>query len=166
MAETSYIAVLHGVNLNMLGRRDPAHYGTLTLVELEAQISAWATELGLEVGFMQTNAEAQYVEHLQGARDVYDGLILNPGAWTHYSWAIRDALEIAALPAVEVHLSDVKAREPWRAVSVIEELCVQSVSGKGPEGYRLALERLRSELQRPGSKPQPPDSDPEAGATR
>jgi 3-dehydroquinate dehydratase-2 len=146
MAETPYIAVLHGVNLNTLGRRDPAHYGTMTLGELEQQISAWAAELGLEVGFMQTNAESQYVEHLQGAGDVYDGLILNPGAWTHYSWAIRDALEIAALPAVEVHLSDVKAREPWRAVSVIEELCVQSVSGRGPEGYRLALERLREEL--------------------
>lgn len=146
MADNPYIAVLHGVNVNMLGKRDPAHYGTLTLMELEEQIAGWAAELGMEVGFMQTNAESQFVEHLHGARDVYDGLILNPGAWTHYAWAIHDALEIAALPTVEVHLSNVKAREPWRAVSVIEDLCVLSVSGKGPEGYRLALERLREEL--------------------
>jgi len=146
MADSPYIAVLHGVNVNMLGRRDPKHYGTLTLMELEEQIAEWAAELNLEVGFMQTNAEARFVEHLHGASDVYDGLILNPGAWTHYAWAIHDALEIAALPAVEVHLSDVRAREPWRAVSVIEDLCLLSVSGKGAEGYRLALERLREEL--------------------
>ncbi len=145
-ADAPYIAVLHGVNVNMLGKRDPAHYGTLTLMELEEQIAEWAAELNLEVGFMQTNAESRFVEHLHGAKDVYDGLILNPGAWTHYAWAIHDALEIAALPTVEVHLSDVKAREPWRTVSVIEDLCVLSVSGKGPEGYRLALERLRKEL--------------------
>jgi 3-dehydroquinate dehydratase-2 len=144
---SAYISVMHGVNLNMLGSRDPAHYGTLTLAELEQRVSEWAAELGMEVGFMQTNSESEFVEHLHGASDVYDGLILNPGAWTHYSWAIRDALEIAALPAVEVHLSDVKAREPWRRVSVIEDLCVQSVAGRGPEGYRLALQRLRSELE-------------------
>jgi 3-dehydroquinate dehydratase II len=146
MAGTHRIEVLHGANLNMLGRRDPEHYGTLTLAQLQQQISQYAAELGLTVGFFQTNAESQFVEHLHAQRDLANGLILNPGAWTHYSWAIRDALEIAALPTVEVHLSDVKAREPWRAVSVIEELCVQSVSGKGPEGYRLALERLREEL--------------------
>jgi 3-dehydroquinate dehydratase II len=146
MAGTHRIEVLHGVNLNMLGSRDPAQYGTLTLLELEQQISEWAAALDIEVSFMQTNAESEFVERLHGARDLYDGLILNPGAWTHYSWAIRDALEIAALPAIEVHLSDVKAREPWRAVSVIEELCLASIAGRGPEGYRLALERLREKL--------------------
>jgi 3-dehydroquinate dehydratase-2 len=146
MAGIHRIEVLHGVNLNMLGSRDPAQYGTLTLLELEQQISEWASAREIEVSFMQTNAESEFVERLHGARDLYDGLILNPGAWTHYSWAIRDALEIAALPAVEVHLSDVKAREPWRAVSVIEELCLASIVGRGAEGYRLALERLREEL--------------------
>ncbi|MFI5009951.1 MAG: type II 3-dehydroquinate dehydratase [Solirubrobacterales bacterium] len=146
MAGTHRIEVLHGVNLNMLGSRDPAQYGTLTLLELEQQISEWAAALDIEVSFMQTNAESEFVERLHGARDLYDGLILNPGAWTHYSWAIRDALEITALPAIEVHLSDVKAREPWRAVSVIEELCLASIAGHGPEGYRLALERLREKL--------------------
>jgi 3-dehydroquinate dehydratase-2 len=140
------IEVMHGVNLNMLGSRDPELYGTLTLDQLEQQISAYASELHLEVRFMQSNAESEFVEHLHGLRGMADGVVLNPGAWTHYAWAIRDALEIAALPAIEVHLSDVKAREPWRRVSVIEELCLTSVSGRGVEGYRQALTRLRAEL--------------------
>jgi len=148
MAGTYRIEVMHGVNLNMLGRRDPEHYGTLTLMQLEQRISEFARELDLEVRFLQTNAESEFVEHLHGLPDLADGLILNPGAWTHYSWAIRDALEIAALPAVEVHLSDVKAREQWRRVSVIEELCVASVCGKGPDGYREALGMLRAELEK------------------
>jgi 3-dehydroquinate dehydratase-2 len=140
------IEVMHGVNLNMLGRRDPAQYGTLTLMQLEQHISGYASALDLEVRFLQTNAESEFVEHLQGLADLADGIVLNPGAWTHYSWAIRDALEIAALPAVEVHLSNVKAREEWRRVSVVEELCVASVCGKGAEGYREALEVLRKVL--------------------
>jgi 3-dehydroquinate dehydratase II len=148
MAGTYRIEVMHGVNLNMLGRRDPEHYGTLTLMQLEQRISEFARELDLEVRFLQTNAESEFVEHLHGLPDLADGLILNPGAWTHYSWAIRDALEIAALPAVEVHLSDVKARERWRRVSVIEELCVASITGKGPDGYKEALGVLRAELEK------------------
>jgi 3-dehydroquinate dehydratase-2 len=147
MAGTYRIEVLHGVNLNMLGRRDPEHYGTLTLLALEQHISEYADALDLEVRFAQTNAEGEFVEHLQGLRELADGIVLNPGAWTHYSWAIRDALEIAALPAVEVHLSDVKAREPWRRVSVIEELCVASVAGQGVEGYREALQKLRAAIE-------------------
>ncbi len=145
MGGTSYrIVVMHGVNLDMLGRRDPAHYGTLTLAELEAQVEQFAAELGLGVSFFQTNAEAELVERLHGVRGEADGIVLNAGAWSHYAWAIHDALEIAALPAVEVHLSDVKAREPWRRVSVIEDLCVASICGRGVEGYRLALQRLRA----------------------
>jgi|SRR5580700_7300125 3-dehydroquinate dehydratase-2 len=147
MAGTYRIEVMHGVNLNMLGRRDPEHYGTLTLLQLEQQISAYAAALDLEVRFLQTNAEGEFVEHLHGLPDLADGLVLNPGAWTHYSWAIHDALETAALPAVEVHLSDIKAREPWRRVSVVEDLCLASVSGKGVEGYREALEKLRAALE-------------------
>ena len=111
--------MLHGVNLDMLGKRDPAHYGTLTLIELEVRIRHWARNLGLETSFFQTNSEAEYVERLHQAPELADALILNPGAWTHYSYAIRDALEIAGLPAVEVHLSDVDAREEWRRHSVI-----------------------------------------------
>jgi 3-dehydroquinate dehydratase II len=147
MAGTYRIEVLHGVNLNMLGRRDPEHYGTLTLPQLEQRISAYADALDLEVRFAQTNAEGEFAELLHGLRDRADGIVLNPGAWTHYSWAIRDALEIAALPAVEVHLSDVKAREPWRRLSVIEELCVASVAGRGVEGYREALQKLRAAIE-------------------
>jgi 3-dehydroquinate dehydratase II len=147
MVDASYrIEVMHGVNLSMLGQRDPALYGTLTLSELEQQIDAFAAELGLRARFFQTNSESELIERLHLLRDDADGIVINPGAWTHYAWAIRDALEIAALPAVEVHLSDVKAREPWRRVSVIEDLCVASISGQGPDGYRVALQRLRAAL--------------------
>ena len=140
------ISVLNGVNLNILGRRDPKLYGGLTIAELESRIYEWARALELTVQCRQTNDEGEYVKWCHDAYDTFDAVVVNPGAWTHYAWAIHDALEIAALPAVEVHLSDVKAREAWRAVSVIEDLCLLSVSGKGPEGYRLALERLREEL--------------------
>jgi 3-dehydroquinate dehydratase II len=151
MVDASHrIVVMHGVNLDTLGRRDPAHYGTLTLAELELRIEQFAAELGLRARFFQTNAEVEFIERLHLVREEADGIILNPGAWTHYSWAIHDALEVAALPAVEVHISDVKAREPWRRVSVIEDLCLASISGQGVDGYRLALERLRSQLDGAG----------------
>jgi 3-dehydroquinate dehydratase II len=147
MGDASYrIEVMHGVNLDMLGKRDPALYGTLTLDEVEQRIDGYAAELHLRPRFFQTNSECELVEHLHLAREEADGIVLNPGAWTHYAWAIHDALEIAALPAVEVHLSNVKAREPWRRVSVIEDLCVASVCGQGVEGYRLALAHLREAL--------------------
>jgi 3-dehydroquinate dehydratase-2 len=140
------IQVMHGVNLNMLERRDPAHYGTLTLRELELRVTEYADELGLKTRFFQSNAESEFIERLHGLEDIADGIILNPGAWTHYSWAIREALEIAALPAVEVHLSDVSKREQWRRVSVIGDLCLATVSGRGVEGYRDALAILRDAL--------------------
>lgn len=140
------VEVMHGVNLDQLGSRDPAHYGSLTLAELEAGISAAAGELGLQASFFQTNHEGEFVEHLHGLRERADGIVLNPGAWTHYSYAIRDALELTGLPAVEVHLSDVDAREPFRRESVIRDLCVGRVAGRGSDGYRQALERLREAL--------------------
>lgn len=149
MLARNRIEVLHGVNLDQLGRRDAAHYGELTLDRLEQQITAWARELGLEVRFFQSNFEGEFVEELHKASQISDGVILNPGAWTHYAWAIRDALEIAALPAVEVHLSDVQSREDFRRHSVISELCGATFSGRGEEGYRLALEWLRGELEHP-----------------
>jgi 3-dehydroquinate dehydratase II len=142
------VAVMHGVNLDQLGRRPAAYYSGLTLRQLERQVEGFADELGLAVQFFQTNHEGEFVEELHRLEDTVDGLLLNPGAWTHYSWAIRDALEIAALPAVEVHLSDVGTREEWRRVSVIGELCVATVAGKGPSGYHAALDRLRAELGR------------------
>ena len=140
------VEVMHGVNLDQLGRRDPEHYGSLTLEALELQIRRAAGELELEVRFFHTNHEGEFVEHLHRLAGRADGVVLNPGAWTHYSYAIRDALELTRLPAVEVHLSDVDAREEWRRRSVITDLCLARVSGKGPDGYRDALERLRAEL--------------------
>jgi 3-dehydroquinate dehydratase-2 len=150
-AERYRVEVMHGVNLDQLGRRDPLLYGTLTLAELERKIEADAAELGLATRFFHTNHEGAFVEHLHRLEDRADALLLNPGAWTHYSWAIRDALEIAALPALEIHLSDVESREPWRRISVIRELCFQTISGRGPDGYRDALAMLRAELDRDGS---------------
>lgn len=140
------IEVMHGVNLDQLGRRDPAIYGTLTLAELELRIAEDARALGLTTSFFHTNHEGEFVERLHSLPTSADAIVLNPGAWTHYAWSIRDALEIAGLPAVEVHLSDVKQREPWRQVSVIAELCCATISGHGPDGYNEALVRLRDEL--------------------
>ena len=145
------IEVMHGVNLDQLGRRDPLLYGELTLSELERRVRAWGDELDLGTRFFHTNYEGAFVEHLHELRDGADAILVNPGAWTHYAWAIRDALEIASLPALEVHLSDVEGREPWRRVSVIRELCFATVSGRGPEGYRDALVLLREELERAGA---------------
>lgn len=140
------VAVMHGVNLDMLGKRDPGHYGTLTLSELENQVRQWAKDLSLEPITYQTNSEAEFVEFLHRLPDTADAVLLNPGAWTHYSWAIRDAVEIAGIPAAEVHLSDVDQREDWRRITVLEGLTVARVAGRGPEGYREALQVLRSEL--------------------
>jgi 3-dehydroquinate dehydratase-2 len=140
------VEVLHGVNLDALGRRDPEHYGTLTLSELEFKIKRFGQDLDLEVAFFQTNNEGEFVERLHRLPEVADAALLNPGAWTHYSWAIREALEIAGLPAVEVHLSDVSAREEWRRHSVLDGLVLGCVAGKGPDGYREALELLTREL--------------------
>jgi 3-dehydroquinate dehydratase II len=145
------IAVMHGVNLDQLGRRDPVLYGTLTLAELERRIATQADELGLQTSFFQSNYEGAFVERLHELREQADAILLNPGAWTHYAWAIRDALEIAALPAVEIHLSDVHNREAWRQTSVISDLCFATISGRGPDGYGDALKLLREELDRDGS---------------
>ena len=141
------VDVLHGVNFDVLGRRDKAHYGGLTLPELEVRIQDHARELGLEPSFYQSNHEGEYCEFLHRAGERADGLILNPGAWTHYSWAIHDALELSGLPAVEVHLSAVDEREEWRRVSVIRDLCVGAVQGQGVDGYRAALEMLKEAMQ-------------------
>lgn len=141
------VEVMHGVNLDQLGRRDPEHYGGLDFAELQRRIAGWAAELGVVARFFQSNHEGAFVEHLHGLAGEADGIILNPGAWTHYSWAIHDALELTALPAVEVHISDVETREEWRRVSVVSDLCVGRVSGQGPDGYRQALRLLAGKLK-------------------
>jgi 3-dehydroquinate dehydratase II len=140
------IEVMHGVNFDVLGARRPEHYGGITLTELEVKIKQVARGLEMEPSFSQTNHEGEFVESLHRATGSTDALLLNPGAWTHYSWAIHDALEVAALPAVEVHLSAVDEREEWRRVSVIRHLCIGCVQGRGVDGYREALELLRERV--------------------
>ena len=134
------VVVLNGVNLDVLGRRDPELYGGISLGDLETRIYEWASQLGCHVRCRQTNNEGEYVEWCHDALDWADGVVANPGAWTHYSYAIRDALELLTVPLVEVHLSDVDKREEWRRKSVIADLAAKRVVGKGPDGYREALE--------------------------
>ena len=141
------VAVLHGVNFNVLERRDPEIYGGLSLSELEMRIQTAARELGLEAIFFQTNSEGEFAEYLHRAPELADAIVVNAGAWTHYSRAIADALELTGLPAVEVHLSDVESREDWRRVSVFDGLVLAKVSGKGPDGYRDALQAIAAELE-------------------
>lgn len=140
------IAVFNGVNLDQLGHRDPALYGALTLSELESRVYAWASERSLTARCFQTNHEGVLIDHIHESRGWANGLIINPGAWTHYSYALRDALEIVAAPKVEVHLSDIDAREEFRRHSVIADVVDHRISGHGPDGYREAIEWLQGAI--------------------
>ncbi|HEY0391890.1 MAG TPA: type II 3-dehydroquinate dehydratase [Solirubrobacterales bacterium] len=140
------VAVLHGVNFDILDRRDPEVYGGLSLRDLETKIERWGRQKGLETIFFQTNSEGEFVEYLHRIPELADSAIVNAGAWSHYSRAIADALDVAALPAVEVHLSDVESREDWRKLSVFDGLVLAKICGKGPDGYREALELLAARL--------------------
>ena len=133
------VVVLNGVNLDVLARRDAALYGGMSLSELETRIYDWASVLGCYVRCRQTNHEGEFVDWCHDALDWADGVVVNPGAWTHYSYAIRDALELFDAPIVEVHLSNIEEREEWRRHSVIADVATERVIGKGPEGYREAL---------------------------
>ena len=139
------VHVLNGVNLNMLGRRDPAQYGGLSIAELESRIYDWARELELIVQCRQTNSEAEFIHWCHDAYGTVDGLVVNPAAWTHYAWSIRDALEPVGVPVVEVHLSDVDRREDWRRASVLTDIVAARFVGHGPDGYRMALEHLKEQ---------------------
>jgi 3-dehydroquinate dehydratase-2 len=147
-AARNRVEVLHGVNLDMLGRRERDIYGDFTLPELEARIDGFARELEFEASFFQANSEGEFVEHLHRLPEIADAAIVNAGAWTHYSWAIRDALDLTGIPTVEVHISDISKREEWRRHSVFEglDLLVGQVYGKGPDGYRDALELIAERL--------------------
>ena len=133
------ILVLNGVNLDVLARRDPGIYGGLSLNELERRIYQWANELDIVARCRQTNSEGEYIDWIHQAYENVDGVIVNPGAWSHYSYAIHDALELLEVPLVEVHLSNIEAREDWRRHSVIADVAARRVIGKGPDGYRDAL---------------------------
>jgi 3-dehydroquinate dehydratase-2 len=142
------VEVLHGVNFDVLGRRERDIYGDFSLPELEVRIKRFARELNLEASFFQTNHEGEFVEYLHRLPERADAAIVNAGAWTHYSWAIRDAIELTGVPFVEVHLSDISKREEWRRRSVFEgvELLVGQIYGKGPEGYREGLELIAERM--------------------
>ena len=139
------VLVLNGVNLNMLGRRDQSLYGDLTIAELESRIYEWGRELELAVQCRQTNSEAEFIKWCHDALDNTDGVVVNPGAWTHYARSIHDALEPLEIPIVEVHLSNVEEREEWRRTSVISDLVSKRILGKGPDGYREALAYLKEQ---------------------
>ena len=134
------ILVLHGINLDMFGKRDPAHYGTVTLAEIDAALRALAQELGVEVESLQTNDEGAMCERIHRAHaEKADGVVVNAGAWTHYSYGIRDALSILEVPVVEVHMSNIHAREEFRHHSVIAAIAKGQIAGFGVDSYLLGL---------------------------
>lgn len=145
-ASKNRVAVLHGVNFDLLERRDPDIYGGHSLADLERKLDRWAHTLSLETRFFQSNFEGEFVEHLHRVPELADAILINAGAWSHYSRGIADALDLTGLPAVEVHLSDVESREDWRRVSVFDGLVLAKISGKGPDGYREGFEVLAREL--------------------
>lgn len=133
------VLVIHGPNLNLLGEREPDMYGTQTLADIDASISALATELGVEVQTLQHNSEGAIIDALHAARAQYDAVVINPGAYSHYSYAIADAVAAMRIPVIEAHLSNIAAREAFRRTSVVAPACAGSIAGFGAESYRLAL---------------------------
>ncbi|MEG0375230.1 MAG: type II 3-dehydroquinate dehydratase [Raoultibacter sp.] len=136
------VLLLNGPNLNMLGVREPAVYGYDTLASIEAEVVAYGKERGVDVACFQSNHEGALIDKIHEAFDAFDGIIYNPGAHTHYSYALRDAIGSVDTPTVEVHLSDIEAREDFRRVSVIAPVCVAQIKGKGKQGYKEALDVL------------------------
>ncbi len=142
------ILVLHGINLNMFGKRDPKHYGTATLQDIDIALGALAPELGVSVECFQTNIEGALAEKIHQAHfDGVDGVVINAGAWTHYSYGVRDALAILKCPIVEVHMSNVHAREEFRRHSVIAEIAVGQIAGFGVDSYLLGLRACVSQIK-------------------
>ncbi len=142
-----HIQIIHGPNLNLLGQREPEMYGRLTLAEIDARLLAYAEKRVVELRTCQSNHEGAIVDAVQQAAGWADGLLINPGAYTHYSYAIRDAIAGVGLPTVEVHLSNIHAREPFRHTSVVAPACVGQIAGFGWQSYRLGLDALIGRLE-------------------
>jgi 3-dehydroquinate dehydratase-2 len=144
---TVRVLVLHGPNLNLLGVREPDVYGHITLDDIDGALAVRADELGVDVSFFQSNHEGAIIDRLHEARGTCDGVVLNPGAYTHYSYAIRDAIAGIGLPVIEVHLSDISAREEFRAISVTAPVCIGQVAGGGLRSYIDGLDLLVRHLR-------------------
>jgi 3-dehydroquinate dehydratase-2 len=155
------VLVLHGPNLNLLGEREPHIYGTMTLRELNARIRSQARALGVRVKIAQSNHEGSLIDLIHRRRHWADGILINPGALTHYSYALRDALAAVGLPAVEVHLSDIKAREEFRRVSVIAPVCAAQIAGLGAESYARGLEMIVDIVKSRGKNAKDQDGHPQ-----
>jgi 3-dehydroquinate dehydratase-2 len=136
------VLVLNGPNLNLLGTREPDIYGTTTLRELEDRCRQWGKDLGMMVTTAQSNHEGDLIDELHTAAYRFGGIVFNPGAYSHYSYALHDAVAAISVPVVEVHISDIAAREEWRRTSVVSPACIATISGEGIDGYRRALELL------------------------
>jgi 3-dehydroquinate dehydratase type II len=143
-----HVAIVNGPNLNLLGTRRTEIYGELTLRDLESRCRAWAMSLGLTIDVFQSNHEGAIIDRLHATIGTASGVVLNPGALAHYSYAIHDAVESIPAPVVEVHISDISSREEWRRISVVSAACAATISGKGFDGYREALETLARVLER------------------
>ena len=142
------VVLVHGPNLNLLGEREPEVYGSMTLKDVNDAVAKLADEIGVVLKNYQSNHEGALVDFLHENRGWADGILINPGALTHYSYSLRDAIAAVHLPAVEVHLSDIHSREPFRKISVVQEVCIEQLYGKGIDSYLEGLKVLHRHLQR------------------
>ena len=148
ITEPAKILLINGPNLNMLGRRDPGQYGQFTLKDVEELTRKTAERFGCQVDCYQSNHEGELIDRIQASLNSFDGLLINAGAFTHYSYALRDALELCSFPVVEIHISDIKQREPFRRISVIESVCDCQIAGHGINSYRLAAEFICEKISK------------------